>query len=312
MNIEPISNINLYGLERYFKECASLLDSNKLPNKILFSGKKGLGKSTLAYHIINYVCSQNEDNKYDRNNNIINVENKSFKLIQNGTHPNFYLIDIFEGKKNIDIEQIRAMIAHTNKSNFNDKPRFILIDNIENLNKNSINALLKIVEEPKKNLFFILIHNNQTKILPTLISRCLTFNINLNFNEVVSISNKITKKNIFEILNENLINHYSSPGQIVRLINYSNEKKIDLKNLSLENLLINLIDNNSYKKNTYVKELLIDLIQLFFLNKYKLSHNKKNYINLYHDFMHKIYNTNKFNLDEESLFLEFKTKLLNV
>ena len=90
------------------------------------------------------------------------------------------------------------------------------------------------------------------------------------------------------------------------------EKKIDLKNLSLENLLINLIDNNSYKKNTYVKELLIDLIQLFFLNKYKLPHNKKNYINLYHDFMLKIYNTNKFNLDEESLFLEFKTKLLNV
>ena len=63
MNIEPISNINLYGLERYFKECASLHDSNKLPNKILFSGKKGLGKSTLAYHIVNYVCSQNEDNK---------------------------------------------------------------------------------------------------------------------------------------------------------------------------------------------------------------------------------------------------------
>ena len=158
----------------------------------------------------------------------------------------------------------------------------------------------------------MLIHNNQTKILPTLISRCLTFNINLNFNEVVSISNKITKKNIFEILNENLINHYSSPGQIIGLINYSNEKKIDLKNLSLENLLINLIDNISYKKNTYVKELLIDLIQLFFLNKYKLLHNKKNYINLYHDFMLKIYNTNKFNLDEESLFLEFKTKLLNV
>ena len=93
---------------------------NCFPNKILFSGKKGFGKSTLAYHIINYVCSKNEDNKYDRNNNIINVENKSFKLIQNGTHPNFYLIDIFEGKKNIDIEQIRAMIAHTNKSNFND------------------------------------------------------------------------------------------------------------------------------------------------------------------------------------------------
>ena len=311
MILEPLSNINLYGLESYFNECASLYDENRLPNKILFSGKKGLGKSTLAYHIINYVCSQNENNKYDKINNVINVENKSFKLIQNSTHPNFYLIDIFEGKKTIDIEQIRTMITYVNKSNFNDNPRFVLIDNIENLNKNSINALLKIVEEPKKNLFFILIHNNETKILPTLISRCLTFKINLNFKEVVLVANKILNKNIFEVLNENLVNHYSSPGQIFRLINYANDKKIDLKNQSLDEILINLIDNNSYKKNTYVKELLIDLIQLFFVNEYKISNNKDNFIKTYHDFMSKIYSTNKFNLDEESLFLEFKTKLLN-
>jgi len=255
MILEPLSNINLYGLESYFKECASLYDENRLPNKILFSGKKGLGKSTLAYHIINYVCSQNENNKYDKINNVIDVENKSFKLIQNSTHPNFYLIDIFEGKKTIDIEQIRTMITYVNKTNFNDNPRFVLIDNIESLNKNSINALLKIVEEPKKNLFFILIHNNETKILPTLISRCLTFKINLNFKEVVLVANKIMNKNIFEVLNENLVNHYSSPGQIFRLINYANDKKIDLKNQSLDEILINLIDNNSYKKNTYVKEL---------------------------------------------------------
>ena len=311
MVIEPKSNINLYGLESYFSECASLYDENRLPNKILFSGKKGLGKSTLAYHIINYVCSKNEDNKYDKINNVINLENKSFKLIQNNTHPNFYLIDIFDEKKNIDIEQIRTMITYTNKSNFNNNPRFVLIDNIEFLNKNSINALLKIVEEPKNNLFFILIHNNETKILTTLISRCITFKINLSFKDVVSVSNKIINKNIFEILDKNLINHYCSPGQIFRLINYANEKKIDLKNQTLEELLINLIDKNSYKKNTYVKELLIDLIQLFIFNKYKVSNNKINLIKIYHDFMYKIYNTNKFNLDEESLFLEFKTKLLN-
>jgi DNA polymerase III subunit delta' len=311
MVIEPKSNINLYGLESYFSECASLYDENRLPNKILFSGKKGLGKSTLAYHIINYVCSKNEDNKYDKINNVINLENKSFKLIQNNTHPNFYLIDIFDEKKNIDIEQIRTMITYTNKSNFNNNPRFVLIDNIEFLNKNSINALLKIVEEPKNNLFFILIHNNETKILTTLISRCITFKINLSFKDVVSVSNKIINKNIFEILDKNLINHYCSPGQIFRLINYANEKKIDLKNQTLEELLINLIDKNSYKKNTYVKELLIDLIQLFIFNKYKVSNNKINLIKIYHDFMYKIYNTNKFNLDEESLFLEFKIKLLN-
>ena len=64
-----------------------------MPTKILLSGKKGLGKSTLAYHIINYILSVEEEFKYDSSNFIINENNRSFKLLQNNSHPNFYLID---------------------------------------------------------------------------------------------------------------------------------------------------------------------------------------------------------------------------
>ena len=88
------------------------------------------------------------------------------------------------------------MITYTNKSSFNNKERFILIDNVENLNKNSINALLKIIEEPNENVFFILINNNEKNILPTLRSRCLTFKINFSFEESVNIANQILGKNI--------------------------------------------------------------------------------------------------------------------
>ena len=59
------------------------------------------------------------------------------------------------------------MILTLNKSSFNTKPRLVLIDNIELLNINSVNALLKIVEEPNDNIYFILINNNK-KILPHL------------------------------------------------------------------------------------------------------------------------------------------------
>ena len=58
------------------------------------------------------------------------------------------LIDVKDEKINIDINQIRDLISKLNKSSFNQKPRFILIDNIEFLNTNSINALLKVLEEP--------------------------------------------------------------------------------------------------------------------------------------------------------------------
>ena len=162
-------------MKYFFNEIIPLYNQKKMPTKILLSGKKGLGKSTLAYHVINYILSYNEDLKYDSIKLSINKDNRSFKLLKNNSHPNFYLIDLINDKKNIDVSQIREMIAYTNKSAFNNMARFILIDNIENLNKNSVNALLKIIEEPNENLFFILINNSEKYILPTLKSRCLTF-----------------------------------------------------------------------------------------------------------------------------------------
>ena len=81
-------------------------------------------------------------------------------MIQNKTHPNFNLIDVLP-EKNIDINQIRNLLSKFNKSSFNSKPRFILIDNIEFLNINSVNALLKFLEEPSVNTYFILIHNHK-------------------------------------------------------------------------------------------------------------------------------------------------------
>ena len=77
----------------------------------------------------------------------------------------------------IEISQIREMYKYANKSAFNNKERIVLIDNAENLNLNSSNALLKIVEEPNDNVFFILILDNEKKIIKTLESRCLKFNL---------------------------------------------------------------------------------------------------------------------------------------
>ena len=147
MNTKPILQTKLYGISSIIDEIVNLSYSNKLPNKILLSGSKGSGKSTLAYHLINYMFSQKENYAYDITLNEINIKNNSFKLIKNGSHPNFHLIDLIDDKKSIEISQIRNMINYTNKSSFNNRPRFILIDNIENLNINSLNALLKITEE---------------------------------------------------------------------------------------------------------------------------------------------------------------------
>ena len=178
MNLQPYNQTKLYGLDKYFNQFKDLYKSNKLPNKILLSGPKGTGKSTLAYHLINYVFSLHEENPYKTKDFMISNENQSFRLIQQNVNPNFTLLDVTPEKKNIDIKQVRQLITNMTKTSLNTKPRFVLIDNIEFLNLNSINALLKILEEPSKNTYFILI-NNCVKILSTLKSRCLEFKITL-------------------------------------------------------------------------------------------------------------------------------------
>ena len=311
MYLKPHQNTQLYGMNRSFKEIVDLFNKGKMPNKILVSGKKGIGKSTLAYHVVNYILSKDEEFHYNQQEFIINSNNKSYRLIQNNTHPNFYLIDLFEEKKSIDIGQIREMISYTNKSSFNKLPRFILLDNIENLNKNSVNALLKIIEDPNDNIFFMLIHNNEKTILPTLNSRCIKFKVNFSHEKSLEITKKIFGEDIFKSVHTELSSFYTSPGEFINLINFANEKKIDLKKYNLKKFLTLLIENGYYKKNKVIKVLLLNFIELFFFNKYKFSKTKSSLLILYQEFVSKINNTEKFNLDEESLFLEFKSKLLN-
>ena len=82
MYLNPSENRQLFGMSLFFNEIIDLHNQKKMPSKILLSGKKGLGKSTLAYHLINHILSQSEDYKYNINEFKINSENKSYKLIQ--------------------------------------------------------------------------------------------------------------------------------------------------------------------------------------------------------------------------------------
>ena len=75
--------------------------------------------------------------------------------------------------------------------------------------------------------------------------------------------------------------------------------------------LLLLIDNKYYKKNKFIKDLITDYIELYFLKRYKISKAKNKILNTYYNFTNKVNNTNKFNLDEESLFMEFKSEILN-
>ena len=314
MNLLELKSSNqkqLFSYKNTFLDIVNLYNQKKLPNKILFSGPKGIGKATFAYHLINYIFSKDEESNYDIDKLQINDSNKSFKLILNQTHPNFHLIDLLDEKKIIEISQIRNMINYANKSAFNNKERIVLIDNAENLNLSSSNALLKIIEEPNENVFFILIFDNNRKIIETIKSRCLKFNLFLTFDECLDTTNKIIENNIYQIVNKDLINHYSTVGDLVNLVNFSSSSKMSLLELNLKDFLINLIHEKYYKKNIYIKKNIYKYIEYYLLKLMYLNKSKKKINSLYGNFINKIYNLHKFNLDEESFFIEFNKIIFN-
>jgi DNA polymerase-3 subunit delta' len=306
--LEPINQTKLYGLEKYFTELVNFYKNGNYPNKILFSGQKGIGKATLAFHFINYVLTINDEKKYDIESYQINSESSEFKTINNKSNTNLITIDVNEDKKSIDINQIRELIINLNKSSFNKKPRFVLIDNIELLNINSINALLKILEEPNENINFILIHNNR-KILSTLLSRCINFKISLSNNDYLKISNQLLNDDLNNLVSNELINYYFTPGEIYQLVQFSSENDYDLSNIDLKNFLKILINDTQYKKNNFINNMMYSLMEFYFR---KLNQSFSKLLNeKYSYFIKRISDTKTYNLDKESLFMEFNEEILD-
>ena len=288
-----MSKNNLVGYENYLNNLLTLYKNNKLPNKILLSGKKGIGKSLLIKHFV-YNIFDDQNSKY---------------LIDKSNHPNVLNIKKKDEKKNIEIDQIREIIKFTNQSSFNNKSRFIIIDDSEYLNINSSNALLKSLEEPNYNVYFFLIFNSDLQILDTIKSRCLEIKVNLSLENTKLIVNQYFEDKIYDDINETLVNFYSTPNFLISLIIYMKENNLSLVDTNIDDLVENIVDNKHYNKDTFIKEYLNYIVELFFFNHInktkKISYKVKNY------YYSKISNIKKFNLDYETFFLEFKDKLLS-
>ncbi len=288
-----MSEHKLIGHEIYLEKFITLYENNNLPNKILLSGKKGIGKSLLTEKLLYKIFNSNND----------------YELIKNKSHPNVFNIKKNNDKKSIEIDQIREIIKFTNQSSFNNKSRFIILDDVEFLNIKASNALLKNLEEPNENVFFILIYNSEKFLIDTIKSRCIEFKLSISNENTRLIINNYFNDNIYDQINSNLINYYSTPYFLIPLINYMNEYELSLSETTIDDLLINLINNRHYIKHEFVRNNLNMIIELFFYKHIKTT--KKFSYKIKEYYYSKLYNVEKFNLDYETFFLEFKDKLLS-
>jgi len=311
--IQPKDQLNLYGYKVYFDSFIKTFKSNKLPNVMLLSGPKGSGKATFSYHFINYILSMNEKNKYSVENFEINLINSSFKMIQNFTHPNFFLIENDPSKNEIKIEQIRRLINFLNKSNISRDIKIILLDNAELLNLNSSNALLKVLEEPKNNTYFFLIHNDASDIIKTIKSRSLQFRFHFNLEAKENIFLQISQNYNLDI-NKKIISdflRFETPGNLLRYLTTFDFTDYSISNNELIYIL-SLIEQFRNKTDINMLNFISLLIERFYT---KLSLKNVNNIHLYSKNKNKISilidDMKKFNLDKKSLLFTIDDILKN-
>ncbi len=258
--LDPKNTLNLIGFKKHFIFFKKLYDEKKFPKVLLISGLKGLGKFTLINHLLCYIFDKQN---YDYSNNIISENSSYLKKIKQNTFLNLIYLD-GDNHQSIKVDDIRNLKDNLNQSCFDNQKRFIILDNINSFNKNSLNALLKSIEEPNELNYFILIHNNSKPILETIKSRCFEYKIFLSKKEINSITKDLLKReNIEPIISFDFIK--TTPGNFLKFNLILKELNIDLNDGFIENLKI-LTFSFKKEKDSILVELIYFYVNYYFQN----------------------------------------------
>lgn len=154
--------------------------SGRLHHAWLLAGPQGMGKAAFAARAARFLVTREpgtspDDVRLDDPGNGV-----ADRLVTAGNHPEILLLTRQPKEKgkelarNITIDQVRAMIRKLHLTISLGLWRVIIIDAIDDLETDAINALLKTLEEPPANTLFLLVSHSPGRLLPTIRSRCRT------------------------------------------------------------------------------------------------------------------------------------------
>ena len=227
---------NIIGFEEELSFFLRLYNKNCLPNTILFQGLEGIGKYTFVLHLINSIKS------------LGNVEHLETTLLNDS---NVLILKKNQTNREYKFDEIKKIIDFCKFKSLDTKPKFVIIKSINFLNNSSVNALLKLTEEVKGNVYFFFTSNFLSNNSKTLESRF--------FKKKLFLDKRFFNQIIFNFFNSNNIDcvdindNRDTPGIYIRKYFYN-----------LDNNLENLKKNN--------KELFYKIISEKIINKFKDDH----------------------------------------
>jgi DNA polymerase-3 subunit gamma/tau len=163
----PTSFDEVMGQDHVAKTLKNALLTDHLAHAFLFTGPRGVGKTTCARILAKIINCQNPVNKVEACNQCTSClsfnDNASFNIFE------------LDAASNNSVENIRSLIDQVRIQPQQGRYKVFIIDEVHMLSAAAFNAFLKTLEEPPAHAVFILATTEKHKIIPTILSRCQIF-----------------------------------------------------------------------------------------------------------------------------------------
>ena len=287
--------------------------SLKMPHAIIIEGEYGTGKRTLAKYLAQIAVCEGENKPCN--------SCKSCHLAVVGSHPDIEVISIEEDKKTITVGQIRETKNMAYLSSHTADCRVFIIEKADTMNTSAANSLLKVLEEPPANTFFILLVESKSSLLETILSRCTVLSLfTPSKNEALQyILSKydFDEKSIEDALNQNK-NNIGKTLEILQGAKLSKGVKIAQEYLSLieQNLALNALkatlslEGNRLATNDFTKHLK-EILQKKVKENISFKESQKEYLKMY-DIVSEMEQLLVTNINLTLFFTSLTSNLMNI
>ena len=168
----PSNFSEVVGQEHILRALENSIKHNKLHQAYIFSGTRGVGKTTIARVFAKCLNCQKGDVPQSEPCN----ECGACEDIKAGRHIEFLEVD---AASRTGVDDMRDLLESVQYKPVNAKYKIYLIDEVHMLSKSSFNALLKTLEEPPPHVMFLMATTEVEKVPKTVLSRCLQLNLKI-------------------------------------------------------------------------------------------------------------------------------------
>jgi len=197
LKYRPQTFEDLIGQDVVAKTISNSLKENKIPNAYLFTGIRGVGKTTIARIVAKALnCEKGMENLCKEK------MCEHCEAITNSNH-----IDVLEmdAASKTGVDDVRDLIEFSRYGPTSAKYKIFIVDEVHQMSKAAFNALLKTLEEPPQYLKFIFATTEIKKLPVTVVSRCQRFDLpRIKSNELFDFIKKVSEKEKGKITDEAL------------------------------------------------------------------------------------------------------------